>query len=198
MGAGRKPVHEAQDNRQLVWDALKAEAAKGDAQMTLSVLADRARVNRKTAGDYLTGLVAAGYVDRCDDAGLQVPTFRMAGKAGFHAPRLRKDGTVVTQGAGVANMWRSMRMLRTFDVPQIAQVSTTPDIRVTEATAQSYVSMLFATGFLVCLEKANPGKGRKASYRLVRNTGPKPPKIQRVKQVYDPNTDQVHPKVEPE
>ena len=196
--AGRKPVSEAQDNRQIIWDALKGEAEKSDARLTLSVLSSRTGVDRKTAGDYLVGLVAAGYVDRLDDEFLGCPTFRLVQNGGYHAPRVRKDGTPVTQGVGVANMWRSMRILKTFTASEIAQISTTDAVSVTEETAKSYISMLFATDFLVVVEKANPAAGRKASYRLVRNSGPKPPMIQRVKRVYDPNTGQVHQKVERE
>lgn len=194
--AGRKPASEAVDNRQLVWDALKAEARAEAGRLTLTVLADRARVDRKTAADFLAGLVAAGYVDRVEDAVLGCPTFRLVRDGGFHAPRVRKDGTMVTQGVGVTNMWRSMRIMRVFTAPEIAQIATTPAVTVTEATAQSYIGMLFATGFLKVIEKANPVKDRKASYRLVRNTGPKPPMIQRVKRVYDPNTGQVHEKAD--
>jgi predicted transcriptional regulator len=194
--AGRKPIHEAQDNRQILWDELKVEAEKGNARMTLSVLASRTGVDRKTASDYLVGLSAAGYVERQEDETLGCATFRLVQDGGFHAPRLRKDGTPVTQGVGVANMWRSMRILKVFSVPEIAQTSSTPGVVVTDATAQSYIGMLFATGYLRVVEKANIGLGRKATYRLVRNSGPKPPMIQRVKQVYDPNTKLVHPKAD--
>lgn len=196
--AGRKPASEAQDNRQIVWDFLKSEAQKSDARMTLSVISSRTGIDRKTIGDYLLGLVAAGYVDRFDDEFLRVATFRLVHDGGYHAPRLRKDGTAVTQGVGVANMWRSMRILGTFTAPELAQISTTQAVAVTELTAKSYIGMLFATGYLLVIEKAHPGIGRKASYRLVRNSGPKPPMIQRVKRVYDPNTGEVHEKVERE
>ena len=42
------------------------------------------------------------------------------------------------------------------------------------------------------VRKAVPGRSQ-AVYRLVRNTGPQPPMIQRVRQVFDPNTNTVHP-----
>lgn len=195
---GRKPVSEAQDNRQIVWDALKSEAAKSNARMTLTVLCSRTGVDRKTAGDYLVGLVAAGYVDRIEDEFLGCSTFLLVQDGGYHAPRLRKDGTPVTQGVGVTNMWRSMRILKTFTAPELAQISTTKTVSVSEATVVSYIGMLFSTGYLAVVEKARPSIGRKASYRLVRNSGPKPPMIQRVKRVYDPNTGLVHQKVERE
>jgi hypothetical protein len=54
--------------------------------------------------------------------------------------------------------------------------------------------MLLATGYLRVVEKANPSQDKLAVYRLIRNDGPKPPMIQRVKQVYDPNTGRVYRK----
>lgn len=191
---GRKPANVARDNRQIIWDALRKEFTKGNASLSLSVLADRTKVNRKTASDYLACLVAGGYVERQEPEVLNCPVFRLIRDGGHHAPRLRKDGSVVTQGAGVNNLWRSMRMLKKFSVVDLALHSSTPAVTVTEATAQSYCSMLLATGFLRVIQKADPVKGRRAIYRLVREDGAKAPMIQRVKQVYDPNTGLVYRK----
>jgi len=193
---GRKPADVNVDNRQLVWDALRGKVGQWRTVLSLS---EDLGVNRKTAMDYLDALEAAGMVERRRDEGHQGMAWaRLVQDGGYHAPRLRADGSPVTQGVGVANMWRSMRILKTFTAPELAQISTTQAVTVTEATAQSYIGMLFATEFLMVVEKANPGLGRKASYRLVRNTGPKPPMIQRVKRVYDPNTGEVYQKVEHE
>lgn len=92
------------------------------------------------------------------------------------------------------NIWRSMRMLKKFSALDLATHSNTDTVKVTEATAQSYCVMLLATGFLTVVQKAAPVEGRKAIYRLIRDDGPKPPMIQRVKQVYDPNTGKVYQK----
>jgi DNA-binding MarR family transcriptional regulator len=192
--AGRKAADTSVDNRQLIWDALRASVGEW---VTIQSLSEELKVNRKTALDYLDALEAAELVARRRDEGQHgLAWVRLLREGGYHAPRLRKDGTAVTQGVGVINMWRSMRILKVFTAPEIAQISSTPTVSVTDFTAQSYIGMLFATGFLAVVEKANPALGRKASYRLVRNEGPKPPMIQRVKQVYDPNTGTVHVKVE--
>ena len=89
-------------------------------------------------------------------------------------------------------MWTSMRGLGEFNPRDIAAHSTTPDVRVSELTAKAYCAMLLKTGYLRVLKKAEPMAGRQAIYRLIRNSGPKPPQIQRIKQVYDPNTGAVH------
>lgn len=183
------------DPRQSVWSAL-AEAARKDPEASFSArqLADRLSLNRKTVSDYLAALAAGGYLARLcgPEASANAALYRLARDAGHHAPRVRRDGSPVTQGAGTENMWRSMRMLPRFSALDLSVHSTTETVNVSEATAQSYCSILSRTGFLRVVRKADPVKGRKAVYRLVRNTGPRPPMIQRVKQVFDPNTREVH------
>lgn len=190
--AGVRPADIARDNRQTIWDALR----KSDgAWMTLSDLSEAVGVHRRTAMDYLTCLTAGGLIEsRRPDGGAAALEARLLRDVGYHAPRLRKDGSAVTQGAGVTNMWRTMRMLGTFGAVEVSLHSTTPTVTVPVETAQSYCSMLLATGYLRVVTKADPVKGRKAVYRLIRDDGPKAPMIQRVKQVYDPNTRKVYRK----
>ncbi|RWR26818.1 hypothetical protein D2T29_19770 [Sinirhodobacter populi] len=190
--AGSKPADVARDNRQAVWDALRET---GSQWRTILGLSDQLRIARKTVDDYLIGLAAAGYVERRNlDDRYQTVEVRLIRDLGYHAPRVRKDGTPVTQGAGVTNMWRSMRLLGTFNIIDISAHSTTPSVSVALETAQSYCSILLATGYLRVVTKADPVKGRRAVYRLIRDDGPKAPMIQRVKQVYDPNTGAVYRK----
>lgn len=142
-------------------------------------------INSKTITDYLKRLEAGGYIEKHT-------TWEVDGRyillrdAGIHAPRIRPDGTPVTQGGGVMNMWRSMRMLGEFTPRDIAVHSTTDTVTVNEKTAKRYCSMLLKAKYLRVMRKAVPGK-RQATYKFVRNTGPLPPQIQRVQQVFDPN-----------
>jgi len=177
--------------RQAVWDAMRRLAGEDlQAGFSLSEVVTKSGVLRKTAKDYILSLVAAGYLE----ATAEPDAWRFARDGGAHAPRVRRDGSAVTQGAGAVNLWRAMRMLPKFTARDLAAHSNTETVRVTEATAQSYCSMLLATGFLRVVQKADPVQDRTAIYRLVRDDGPKPPMIQRVKQVYDPNTGKVYPK----
>lgn len=182
LKAGRRPADNATPGRQEVWEAIRL----GRNFFTLASLIDATGANRKTIEDYLRCLEPAGVIQRAGDSG-----FRLIDDRGHHAPRLNRKGEPVTQGAGVDNMWRSMRMLGQFDARAIAVHSTTMTVTVSEATAKAYVGMLVRTGYLRVVVKAVPGK-RPAVYRLVRNSGPKPPQVQRVKHVYDPNTKEVH------
>ncbi len=67
----------------------------------------------------------------------------------------------------------------------------TASVEIPVETAKSYCHMLLVTGYLCVLRKADPARAQIARYRLVRNNGPKPPQIQRVKRVYDPNSHEV-------
>lgn len=180
--AGRRPASAPTPGRQEIWQEIR----KSPDRFTLTGLVDATGANRKTIADYLRCLVPGGVIAAIDDQ-----AFRLVDDRGYHAPRLNRAGKPVTQGAGTENMWRSMRGLAEFTVRDLVAHSCTPDVQVTELTAKSYCSMLLRTGYLRVIQKASPIHGRQAIYRLIRNSGPKPPQIQRVKQVYDPNTGQV-------
>lgn len=146
-------------------------------------------IHNKTITDYVKRLMAGGYIEEhasFEETGRYV----LVRDAGIHPPRIRPNGQPVTQGKGTENMWRSMRMLGQFTPRDIMVHSTTDTVSVTEATAKSYCSMLLKAQYLRVVQKAVPGK-RQATYKFVRNTGPLPPQIQRVKQVFDPNIREV-------
>ena len=91
---------------------------------------------------------------------------------------MRDDGA---QG----NMWRAMRQMPQFTARDIAMLATTGRTEVSEADASKYAQMLTKAGYLRVVRKASPR--RPAVYRLIANTGPKPPVERRVRCVYDPN-----------
>ena len=182
--AGRRPASEPTIGRQEIWTAIRA-FGPGRA-FTLVELVDASHANRKTAQDYLRCLGPGGIVETREGG-----SYALITDAGYHAPRLNRSGQPVTQGAGTENMWRSMRMLTQFSWQDIAAHSTTPSVTVSSDSAKTYCGMLLKCGYLRVIPKADT-RGRLAIYRLVRNSGPLPPMIQRVKRVYDPNTRAVY------
>lgn len=149
-------------------------------------------VNRRTISSYLTCLCAGGYAERFKGEDDLFNYRIIADPVPYHAPRLNKQGKPVKQGGGVENMWRTMRMLSQFSPRDVAAHATTDIVNVSDWAAKSYCSMLLRTGFLKVVTKATNGKSQ-AVYRLIRNTGPNPPMIQRTKQVFDPNTKTAYP-----
>lgn len=181
--AGRRAATATTPQRQEVWEAIRKQPER----FSVDDLVKSSGANRKTVQDYLRCLWA-GEVIKAEGDG----TYSLINDRGFHAPRLNRAGKPVRQGAGVDNMWRSICGLPEFSPRDIAAHSTTPDVSVTEATAKSYCSMLLKTGYLRVVKKAEPMAGRQAIYRLIRKSGSRAPQIQRIKQVYDPNTGMVH------
>jgi DNA-binding MarR family transcriptional regulator len=186
----RKPIDQLKkESKPQGQDGVWAEVRRLNI-FTVSEIAVTTDINRKTITDYVKRLEAGNYVERHGADFEESKRYILTRDGGIHAPRLKRDGTPVTQGGGVMNMWRSMRMLGQFSPRDLALHSTTDTVTVTDTTARSYCSMLLKAQYLRVLQKAVPGK-RQATYKFIRNTGPKPPQIQRVKQVFDPNIGEV-------
>lgn len=177
------------DSREAIW----AEIRKRRDSFTVRDLHLSTTMKMESVREYVTGLVNAGYVEEKEDGGglkAKVPfktpavIYTLVRDVGIEAPRVRKDGTPVTQGQGTANMWRTMRIIGTFSARELAVSASTETCIISESTAKSYVSHLCQAGYLVQV---------KGIYRFVpsMHTGPKPPMIQRVKRVWDQNLKKV-------
>jgi len=198
MAAGRKPVHllaasKKPTGRQAIWQGIRA-IREG---FTIPELAARTDIHPDTVRTYLIGLAAAGFIVR-------IPSsirggWNLVKDVGVEAPRVTKGGQTVTQGLAREQMWRTMKLLPTgFGWRELAMVSSTDDVPVAEADARDYCRNLALAGYLAVVTK---GKGSKATcYRFIKakNTGPKPPQVQRMQTVFDPNLGQIvwHPEVD--
>lgn len=167
----------------------------GTEAFTLTDIEKQTNAKRHTVRDYLLRLMRAGYVERLADK-RDLAYLYKAIKRPLKAPRLRRDGTHVTQGSGRDHMWRTMKMLRNFTAKDLAISASTKDVQIKESTAEDYIKFLHRAGYLKVSRPHKKGwatTGHKASYIFIpgKNTGPAAPMIQRVKQVYDPNLEQV-------
>jgi hypothetical protein len=111
---------------------------------------------------------------------------------GVDAPRVRKNGEQVTQGLNREQMWRTMRILNSFNATELGVTASTEDVQIIVNDAKDYIGHLHKAGYLVQTALANNGGGL-ARYRLfpTMNTGPRPPMVQRVKHVFDPNLNKI-------
>jgi hypothetical protein len=179
-----KPVDKRNglDSRQAAWEAMRRLQT-----FTVRELRDETLLTMDSVRDYLRGLDAAGYVARMDAdpaARFEAAVFRLIKDVGAEAPRVRRDGTPVTQGDGRKNMWEAMRILRTFTPRELAVAASMPDCLVKESSAADYALHLCRAGYL-----KNSGDG----YMFLPGayTGPLAPQIQRTKRVWDPNKQEV-------
>lgn len=182
---GRLPADAGGAGRQNIWQALKAFPA----EITVPKLVEATGLHRSSVTRYLHALTAAGYLEARDAGAGHACTWVLIKDVGFHAPRVRADGSKVTQGAAYEQIWRGMYMLKTFSFIDLVQHAS---IEISEATAKDYCKRLLAAGYLRVERKAAPHRGQIAKYRLIRNSGPMAPQVQRVQRIFDPNTGLVH------
>jgi hypothetical protein len=190
---GQKPVHKrgSLESREAVWGIIRRMKT-----FTVPDLHKETLLGIDTIRDYVAGLHKAGYIAI---HGESVPgrktslMYSLVRDVGVDAPRVRKDGSEITQGQNRESMWRSMRILREFSVIDIISTASTDKGAIPLKDAKSYIHHLHKAGYLVMTSEGRPGNrhllGRPARYRLLRakNTGPKPPMVQRGKQVFDQN-----------
>lgn len=199
----RKPAHlelvGGKGPRQRIWDAIRAwhrkHGADGEAFDRLDVMPGD--VADDTARDYLRALERAGHIVKVRAARQNVrQTWRLAVDAGIEAPRLRPDGTPVTQGRAQEQMWRTLRMQKgDINARELAACASTQTVPVNAAAASDYLRNLGNAGYLQTTAEGRAG-GRNAAlarYRLraEANTGPRPPMVCRTDCVYDPNLGRV-------
>jgi len=198
----RKPVHllavsKKPTGRQAIWQAIRAHRHG----FTVADLARETDIHRDTIKTYVQSLEKGGYL---------VPQFsippdwRLERDVGVEAPRVTRDGKPVTQGLAREQMWRTMKILSAdFSWRDLAIAASTEAVPVAEKDAKDYCGNLALAGYLLIVTKGKGGS--KASsiatrYRFNRakNTGPKPPMVQRMQTVFDPNLGQIvwHPEVD--
>jgi len=194
-GMGRKPATIGQYGTQdAIWQAVRELKSFTVADLIRHI--DKSlTVNDYTVKSYLKRLEKGGYLQldktpkhrgACVEA-----TYTLLKDTGVETPRLTKEGRPTIQGQGREQLWRSMKILGEFDFFELALAASTEACPVPQSTAKDYCKHLAKAGYLVTTRK---GKGTiRARYRLLssKNTGPRPPQVQRVKRVYDPNLNKV-------
>jgi hypothetical protein len=92
-------------------------------------------------------------------------------------------------GSVPLNLWTAMRGLKSFTPTDLAAHSSTASVPVKVDAAQGYCQALLRGGYLRIERPGVPGR-REAIYRLIRNTGPFPPRERRVRGIWDDNLDE--------
>lgn len=177
-----KPMHKRSNlaSRQAVWDAIRRLGT-----FTVRELRDETLLGVDSVRDYVAGLEAAGYLVQYVRLNNEARSWKLIKDIGSDAPRVRKDGTPVTQGQGRENMWQAMRMMRAFTAKELAIHARTPGCHVEESTAEDYARHLWHAGYL--------RREKDGSYLMLPTayTGPRAPMIQRTKVVWDPNQNKI-------
>lgn len=106
----------------------------------------------------------------------------MCGKKGMRVRNFKREHPVARQ-----RIWQSMRIMRTFSKPDLVGPSD-----ATYANVEQYVTALHRAEYLLIVRRAIEGKrDAHAIYRLIRDSGPHAPRLQRNGDTWDPNLHQV-------
>lgn len=193
----RKPAHlelvGGKGPRQRVWDLIRVHRAGFE---LLDVCPGN--VPTDTARTYVKSLERAGIIGPAGDREGTLPCHRIKRYAllddrGIEAPRIHRDGTPVTHGLAQEQMWRTLRTLKgDINARELAAHASTPVVPVSAEAAGDYLRNLHLAGYAQCTQPGQAGfRGKPARYRLISNTGPRPPMVQRTDAMYDPNLDRV-------
>lgn len=199
-GMGRKPsdIEAAQKygNQDGIWKAIRAlKSTFTKADISCWLVKHGYIVNDVTVYSYLARLSKGGYLvekKQTQQGACKLVQYTLQKDVGCEAPRVRRDGALSKRGLGNEQMWRSMKMLSSFDYNELLIASSTEEINVGVETVRSYIRCLHAAGYLM-VTKANAGGHSQRRYKLIKskNSGPLAPQIQKTKRVYDPNLERV-------
>lgn len=149
-------------------------------------------LNRATIRSYVNGLERGCFIEKVSSSveSSNQNNWKLVRDIGIHAPRLDKNGNELPETKRT-QMWRSIRILGSFDIQTVVS-SINPDTDIKYNDVKDYIKHLNKAGYLVVTEPAK-NSGTTAKYRLLpsMNTGPNPPVVQRIKQVFDPNLNKV-------
>jgi len=193
---GRKPANLVADakrpeGRQVIWQAIRQLK-----QFTILDIEGVTRINIQTIRTYVSSLQLAGYLSKNEpnDTAVNSGQFKrmiwiLIKDPGVDAPRLDRNGAEVTRGRGRENMWRGIKVLKQFTASELAGVASAGNVTVSVKDTRRYLSYLCKAGYLKQEGKTNGEK----RYTLIisRYSGPLPPIILRVSQLFDPNIGQV-------
>ncbi len=117
--------------------------------------------------------------------------YQLTKNTGVEAPRLDKNGSIVKQGLGIECMWRTLRIMGEMDIAQLHQHVSIAGVDITVATVKRYICALRKAGYLKTTLPSTPHRMERFVLKPNMNTGPRPPQVQNVKTVYDPNLNKV-------
>jgi hypothetical protein len=178
--------------RQRVWEAIRAyDTVSPHGAFNAEDVSRWSKVELPIVREYLVGLDAAGYLCAASESnggtrhGVKKGRF-LAKDNGVEAPRVRRDGSPVTQGRGTQAMWDAITALDTFTHAFLAEIA-----QVKPATAAAYCGFLGRAGYLDLVRLGHgTGRGGIASVwrcAWVHRPKPRAPMVTRLKCVYDPN-----------
>lgn len=178
----------ATSNQQRLWESIRS-LRDGFEVGGLALATD---VPVSVARRYLRGLEAAGYVQVIDGV------YCLTRDCGVEAPLIGLRWQSVNSLRRSEAMWRALRIAGEVSATELAAMASAGDLRVRESMAAEYLSILERAGYLRTVDAVQCRGQRR--YRIIPNrcTGARPPTVQHVRMLFDPNVGSVvwHSQVE--
>lgn len=179
-----------------IWQAIRKRPAFTMVDILSELVKQELKaVKDSTVKDYIGRLVKSGHLAVVDCKRVRNNCvqyrYELMRDVGVEAPSVAKDGTVRRPSLRNEQMWRTMKMLKRFTPQDLAITASTEDVEVKLNTAKAYVGMLKKAGYVAVVIPSKPGTQATYQFLKSRNTGPRPPQVQRFNQVFDPNEGQV-------
>lgn len=170
--------------REEIWAAVRQHRVFCLDDLRVSLNASAARV--RVISDYLTGLTRAGYLKH-----LGGERYQLARDTGPEAPQVKRDGSEINGQCVREAIWRTVKILGEFSLKDVEVHASSERCQVNDSDVRVYIRALVAAGYVV--PRGRSGGDRFARYQFVtaRNTGPRPPVVQQVLQVFDLNEGKV-------
>ncbi|MFW5499619.1 MULTISPECIES: hypothetical protein [unclassified Maridesulfovibrio] len=188
---GRKPIDkQAAENaprgQEHYWQVM--QQLDCDAGFTLDAVYRKTNSSKAVIKEYMGRLLKAGFLEvvRSEKEGIITRHFYSIAKRSRFAPKVDRDGKLLPPSKR-DHMWRTMRMNKNFTIRELVALASTDEVVIKPADAKDYIKHLSHAGYVKNIGK----KGNAFKFLLIQNTGPLPPKIQRIKQVFDPNLNKV-------
>ncbi|OYY88794.1 MAG: hypothetical protein B7Y61_01030 [Rhizobiales bacterium 35-66-30] len=169
-----------------IWSIIKRLDILGP--WSVREVSDQTNARKDVVADYVRRLAKAGITvpaGERENPGSPVILHRLTRRP-TDAPRLRRDGTECLP-TGQEQMWRAMRVLGTFGIPELAHAASTDLVPVNPVAAEHYVKHLAHAGYLHCVEEKHRISASTWRLKPSANTGPLPPLVMRTKFVWDQN-----------
>ena len=185
-----------QSPRQRVWISIR----KNREEFTIQQVADLGQMKYESARSFMSTLLKAQVIQIVSETPVhhakctvKQRVYKLVNDLGYTAPEFNKKGEIVSSTSGNKAMWNTLRITKqSVNADELAAISSTDEIQILSSTANTYLQALYKAGYLKITHKSKT-TGGKAKYQILpeKNTGPNPPQIQRAKQVFDPNINQV-------
>lgn len=169
-----QPQGIVRDAREQVWDILR----QGKGITTTAICEQVPTASRKQVEYWLKGWAKGGYVKVVGDK--RPYQHLLVRDVGQEPPRLDRQGKLLAIPLNEV-VWRGMRIQKTFNARQLV-ASAGENLQID--TVRTYLRQLAMAGYL---KEVATVRGMLTTYKLVEDTGSKPPQILKNKSVYDPN-----------